>query len=346
VTEAPIPTGAAAGGGEVVLPALLLPTVVVFPGLFGPLEVTGLEVAAVEAAAAESLPLALFWQDPGEGPPSPERAPALGVSARVVRFVRMPTGDVRLLLQGTARVRRLDVVATQPVLRVRVRVLEPTRASLEGSPLREAVLNSLRAVAAPSPAVSDEAAVAAANQTDAGEMADVVAGVLELSAEDRQTVLETLDPVARLELVLRLCERRRSLLEVAQQIQRQATERAGEQQREYLLREDGPSAGVTLTTALVSAATGRPVNRCWAMTGEITLRGLVLPVGGIKEKVLAADRAGLDGVLLPRGSERDLVDVPAEVRERRRLELVDSIDQVLDRVLAPAGDRVLEMAPR
>jgi ATP-dependent Lon protease len=105
--------------------------------------------------------------------------------------------------------------------------------------------------------------------------------------------------------------------------------------------KDGPSAGVTMTTALVSAATRRPVNRRWAMTGEITLRGLVLPVGGIKEKVLAADRAGLDGVLLPRRNERDMADIPDEVRSRRRLEFVDTIDQVLDRVLEPAEDRVL-----
>jgi ATP-dependent Lon protease len=774
--------------GEQVLPALLLPTVVVLPGLLGPLEVTGPGVAAVEAAAAESAPLALFWAGGEEPPPTPESAPAIGVSARIVRLVRLPNGDVRLLIQGTARVRRIEVVATEPALRVRVRALEVPRASLEGNPLREAVLSSLRAVVSMSPTIPDEATMMAANQGDAGDLADVVAGVLELSAEDRQLVLETLDPIARLELVLRLCERKRSLLEVSQQIQHQATERAGAQQREYLLREqlkaiqrelgeldpeeaevaelrhqaeaadlppevrveverelarlerlnpaspehaivrtrldwilalpwgppppveidldaarrvldedhygldrvkdriidhlavvalrggargpilcllgppgvgktslgqsmaramqrpfvraslggirdeaeirghrrtyvgalpgriiqgmrrastrnpvfmldevdklsagfqgdpaaallevldpaqnagftdtyldvpfdlsqvffvctanqldtipgplrdrmeiielssytetekreiarrhllprlvadhglpgdaieidddilatlirgwtreagvrqlerqlaaccrkvarerlrgrtepvrvtadllaewlgpphgedvgieedwsmgaatglawtpvggevlsveaaavpgsgrltltgqlgdvmqesaraaitcarlradrlglpadffaqhdlhlhvpagavpkDGPSAGVTLATALVSAATGRPVNRRWAMTGEITLRGLVLPVGGIKEKVLAADRAGLDGVLLPRRNQRDIVDVPAEVRERVRLEFVDSIDQVLDRVLAPAEQRVL-VAPR
>jgi ATP-dependent Lon protease len=775
--------------GEVVLPALLLPTVVVFPGLFGPLEVTGSEVPVVEAAAAENQSLALFWRGAGEAPSSPELAPAMGVAASIARLMRMPTGDIRLLVQGTARLRRLGLSSAEPVLRVRARTLEPVRASLEGNPLREAMLNSLRAVVALSPTIPDEAAVAVANQSDAGEMADLAAGILELSPEERQEVLDTLDPIARLELVLRLSERKRNLLEVAQQIQRQATEKAGAQQREYLLREqlkaiqrelgetdpeeaevaelrrqadaaelpsevraevdreltrlerlpaaspehaivrtrldwilslpwgpppetpidleaarqvldadhfgldkvkdriidhlavvalrggahgpilcllgppgvgktslgqsiakatqrpfvraslggirdeaeirghrrtyvgalpgriiqgmrrastrnpvfmldevdklgvgfqgdpaaallevldpaqnasftdtyldlpfdlsqvffvctanqldtippplrdrmeiievsgytdaekreiarrhllprlladhglpgdalriddavlarlirgwtreagvrqldrqlaaccrkvarrrlmggiepvevtvdllaewlgpplpdvaeieedwstgaatglawtpvggevlsveaaavpgagrltltgqlgdvmqesaraaitcarlraprlgleedffsrhdlhlhvpagavpkDGPSAGVTMATALVSAATGRPVNRRWAMTGEITLRGLVLPVGGIKEKVLAADRAGLDGVLLPRGNQRDLVDIPPEVRERRRLETVESIDEVLDRVLASAPEPVLETVPR
>jgi ATP-dependent Lon protease len=71
------------------------------------------------------------------------------------------------------------------------------------------------------------------------------------------------------------------------------------------------------------------------MTGEVTLRGLVLPVGGIKEKVLAADRLGLRGVVLPRRNERDLVEVPAEVRERLQWLLVDRVDQVLEKVLKP-----------
>ena len=99
--------------------------------------------------------------------------------------------------------------------------------------------------------------------------------------------------------------------------------------------KDGPSAGVTLATALVSAATRRPVDRRWAMTGEVTLRGLVLPVGGIKEKVLAADRLGLRGVILPRHNERDLSDVPADTRERLEWRLVDRVDQVLKVVLRP-----------
>ncbi|MDB5067876.1 MAG: ATP-dependent protease La [Chloroflexi bacterium] len=231
-----LPAATAEPPSEEVLPALLTPTVVVLPGLLGPLEVSGPDVAAVEAAAAQSLPLALFWRGRVEQA-RPEDAPEIGVTARVARLVRLPNGDIRVVIQGAARVRRVGVVATDPALWLRVRTLEVRRSPLEGNPLREAVLNSFRAVAALSPTIPEEAAVAAANQTDAGELADVVAGVLELSPEDRQAVLETLDPIARLELVLQLSERKRSMLEVAQQIQRQATERAGEQQREYLLRE-------------------------------------------------------------------------------------------------------------
>lgn len=97
--------------------------------------------------------------------------------------------------------------------------------------------------------------------------------------------------------------------------------------------KDGPSAGVTIVAALASLATGRPVRHDVAMTGEITLRGQVLPVGGIKEKVLAAHRAGIKTVVLPRQNEPDLDDVPAELRQELKVVLVDTIEQVLEAVL-------------
>jgi ATP-dependent Lon protease len=99
--------------------------------------------------------------------------------------------------------------------------------------------------------------------------------------------------------------------------------------------KDGPSAGVTMVTALASLATGRCVRSHLAMTGEITLRGKVLPVGGIKEKVLAAHRAGIQTVILPRKNERDLEDVPAELRQELDLILVESAEEVLARALEP-----------
>ena len=94
--------------------------------------------------------------------------------------------------------------------------------------------------------------------------------------------------------------------------------------------KDGPSAGVTMTTALVSLLTDRPIAERLAMTGEVTLRGQVLPVGGVKQKVLAAARAGIKTVILPKRNEADLDDLPDEVREKLDFVLVDRVEQVLD----------------
>jgi ATP-dependent Lon protease len=97
--------------------------------------------------------------------------------------------------------------------------------------------------------------------------------------------------------------------------------------------KDGPSAGVTMFTAITSLLTGRPVRSDVAMTGEITLRGLVLPVGGIKEKVLAANRAGITTVILPKRNEKDLEEVPEEVKKSMKFHFVQRMDEVIDLAL-------------
>ncbi len=100
--------------------------------------------------------------------------------------------------------------------------------------------------------------------------------------------------------------------------------------------KDGPSAGVTMATAMASLLTGRPVRRDLAMTGEITLRGRVLPIGGLKSKLLAAHLAGVKTVLIPNRNEKDLVDVPDEVRNQLRIVPVENMDEVLAEALIDA----------
>ena len=102
---------------------------------------------------------------------------------------------------------------------------------------------------------------------------------------------------------------------------------------EGAIPKDGPSAGITMATALISALTNRPVRRDVAMTGEITLRGRVLPVGGLKEKAIAAHRAGVSVVLVPAKNEKDLIELPRKIRREVAFTLVRSMDEVLEKAL-------------
>jgi ATP-dependent Lon protease len=93
--------------------------------------------------------------------------------------------------------------------------------------------------------------------------------------------------------------------------------------------KDGPSAGIALVTAIVSALSQRRCAGTLAMTGEISLRGRILPVGGIKPKIFAAARAGIETIVMPRRNEKDLVDIPEDVRSELEIQLVDTIDEAL-----------------
>ena len=108
--------------------------------------------------------------------------------------------------------------------------------------------------------------------------------------------------------------------------------------------KDGPSAGVTLTTAIVSLLTGRPVRSTVGMTGEVTLQGLVLPIGGVKQKVLAAHRMGLTEVILPKRNEQDLEDVPESVRQAVTFHAVSRMEDVLAVALEPARTEAGQVA--
>jgi ATP-dependent Lon protease len=110
---------------------------------------------------------------------------------------------------------------------------------------------------------------------------------------------------------------------------------------EGAIPKDGPSAGITIATSITSALTSVPVRGDVAMTGEITVRGRVLPIGGLKEKLLAAHRQGIFEIVLPKENERDLPDIPENIRKDMKLHFVSSMDEVLKIAL----ERELEMAP-
>jgi ATP-dependent Lon protease len=104
--------------------------------------------------------------------------------------------------------------------------------------------------------------------------------------------------------------------------------------------KDGPSAGVAMFTALASLMLNKPVRHDVAMTGEITLRGLVLPIGGLKEKTLAALRAGIVEVIVPKRNEKDLPDIPDEVKKSLKFTFAENVDQVLAAALGTPGKKV------
>jgi ATP-dependent Lon protease len=104
---------------------------------------------------------------------------------------------------------------------------------------------------------------------------------------------------------------------------------------ETAVPKDGPSAGITMTAALISAFTGRPIHKDVSMTGEITLRGRVLPVGGVREKILAAHRAGIKTVIIPEKNVKDLVDVPKKAQHDLKIIPVKHMDEVLQIAIAP-----------
>ncbi|NJP36729.1 endopeptidase La [Alkalicoccus luteus] len=108
---------------------------------------------------------------------------------------------------------------------------------------------------------------------------------------------------------------------------------------EGAIPKDGPSAGITMATALISALTGRPVRKEVGMTGEITLRGRVLPIGGLKEKAMSAHRAGLTHIVMPKDNEKDLEDIPESVREDLTFISVSHLDEVLEQALVPEKEK-------
>ena len=110
---------------------------------------------------------------------------------------------------------------------------------------------------------------------------------------------------------------------------------------EGAIPKDGPSAGITIATSITSALTSIPVRGDVAMTGEITVRGRVLPIGGLKEKLLAAHRQGIFEIVMPKENEKDLPDIPENIRKDMKLHFVSSMDEVLKIAL----ERELEMAP-
>jgi ATP-dependent Lon protease len=226
------------GGNE--YPVLPMPDAVVFPNLVSPLFI-GRErsVRAVEAAEVLEVPLLVVAQrDPQITKPGISDLYSIGTAAEVGRVLRLPEGSTTVLVQGIERVRILDIIDTEPYLRVLgVPLYEDERHDTSSEALMRAVLALFEKVVDLNPNLPEDAYVAAMNEQDPGGLADLVAHVLEVELSKRQELLETLDANARLEKLSVILGQELDVLELESRIQTQVQQEVDKSQREYYLRE-------------------------------------------------------------------------------------------------------------
>jgi ATP-dependent Lon protease len=213
---------------------------VLFPHLMSPLAVgRDRSVRAIEAALADNKPVVVFLQrDPEIQDPTAADLYPIGAEAVVGRMLRMPDGTTNVITQGATRVRLIEIIQTDPYLRARVLpIYEPAEKTLETEALMRAVLALFEKAVRLSQNLSDDAYVAAMNTDTPGWLADLVGSALNLELAKRQELLETLDPIVRLQKISVLLAHELDVLELQSKIHTQVQEEVDKTQREYYLRE-------------------------------------------------------------------------------------------------------------
>jgi len=218
-----------------VLPLLPIDNAVLFPAMLLPLVVSGdAWVKLVDDTALGSKLIGVFWRRQPGDTFDPLALAHTGTAAQIVRLLRLPDGGIQLLLQGQTRIRIEQLLSTDPYPMARVRALQaPEEASLELEGLARSARTAFQQIVELNPSLPDELAIVAANMPTPGRLADMIAANLNLTPEDRQAVLDTLDPAERLRLVLGFLEREREILAIGQR----AREEMSRNQREYVLRQ-------------------------------------------------------------------------------------------------------------
>ena len=228
------------GGKPAIYPLLPLRQTLVFPKMVAPLTVSREDsLAAVDIAMAEDQVLvAVAQRDPTEEEPAPDDFYAVGVEIKVLRMLRMPDGSTSILAQGRQRVRIEEIVDEGPCLSAIVTPLPDIAATGAGAEaLMRAVLSLFERCIEFSPALSEEAYVAAVNATEPGWLADLIAGTIAVDLADRQEVLESRDPLHRLQRVSVLLAKELDVLELESRIHEHVQEEVDKSQREFFLRE-------------------------------------------------------------------------------------------------------------
>jgi ATP-dependent Lon protease len=221
-------------------PVLPLRSNIVFPRMVAPL-IIGREQSMLTIEAAmqdDGMVLALAQRDPTEEEPESEDLFTIGTELKIIRFLHMPDGSTSVLAQGRQRMRMVELLEDQPILTaLAIPLWEETESSLPAEALMRVVLSMFEKCVMLSPQLADEAYVAALNATDPGWLADLVASSLNMKLEDRQEILEILDPVVRLQEVSIYLGKELDMLELEDQIQAQVQRGLDRSQREYFLRE-------------------------------------------------------------------------------------------------------------
>ncbi len=213
---------------------------VIFPHLMSPLTVgRDRSIRAIEAAMADNKPIVVFLQrDPETQDPTADDLYEVGTETTVGRMLRLPDGTTNVITQGNARVRLIEITQKDPHVRVRVMpIQEPAEKTLENEALMRAVLALYEKVVRLSQNISDDAYVAAMNTDTPGWLADLIGSTLNLELAKRQELLETLDPVVRLQKISVLLAHELDVLELQSKIHSQVQEEVDKSQREYYLRE-------------------------------------------------------------------------------------------------------------
>jgi len=218
-----------------VLPLLPIDNAVLFPAMLLPLAISGDSwVKLVDDAALGNKMIGVFWRTQPGDTFDPLALARTGTVAQIVRLLRLPDGGIQLLLQGQVRIQIRQLLVTEPYPTARITVLQaPEEVSLEVEGLARSALTAFQQVVQLNPSLPDELGVLAANMPTPGQLADLIAANLNLSPEDRQAVLDALDPAARLRRVLGYLEREREILAIGQR----AREEMSRNQREYVLRQ-------------------------------------------------------------------------------------------------------------